>query len=52
MFLYVTWHIVYRCLIRKITNSGITQQLHKQLRLFMFEQRFHMQTLSLKQNEV
>ena len=36
--------ISFRCLIRKITNSGITQQLHKQLRLLMFEQRFHMQT--------
>ena len=37
-------NIVYRCLIRKITNSSIAQQLHKQLRSFLFEQRFHMQT--------
>ena len=44
MFLYETWNIVYRCLIRKKTNSGFTQWIHKQLRLFMFEQRFHMQT--------
>ena len=44
MFLYETWNIVYRCLIRKITNGGITQLLHEQLRLFRFEQRFHMQT--------
>ena len=44
MFLFETWSIVYKCLLRKITNSGITQQLHKQLRLFMFEQRFYMQT--------
>ena len=29
---------------KKKTNSDITQQLHKQLRLFMFEQRFHTQT--------
>ena len=29
---------------KKNSNSGITQQLHKQLRLFMFEKWFHMQT--------
>ena len=44
MFLYETWNIAYRRLIRKITNSGFIQQLRKQLRLFMFEQWFHMQT--------
>ena len=41
---YLLLNIVYRFLIRKITNCVITQQLHKQLRLFMFEQRFHIQT--------
>ena len=37
-------NIVDRCLIRKKTNSGITQQLYKQLIPSMFKQRFHMQT--------
>ena len=41
---YCLMDIVHRFLIRKIISSGITQQLHKRLRLFMFEQRFHMQT--------
>ena len=43
-FFYETSNIVYRCLIRKITGSDITRQLHEQQRLFFFEQRFHIQT--------